>query len=143
MAPWDDSTAKDPTAVRLPSLVVCWPGIYFCGHRHAGCGASRAAHNAIFDSRRCLLYPLVRALACVAVKQSHVRAADSGMGAGSLHSAACKDGCISIMALVGGSSVAFALSSTGARLAATGLIAVGLIAVAIIPTCAMPPKDNE
>ncbi len=49
----------------------------------------------------------------------------------------------SIMALVGGSSVAFALSSTGARLAATGLIAVGLIAVAIIPTCAMPPKDNE
>ncbi len=46
-----------------------------------------------------------------------------------------------VMAIVGGSSVTFALSSTGARLAAAALVAVGLITVALIPTCSVQAKD--
>lgn len=48
----------------------------------------------------------------------------------------------SVMAIVGTSSVVFALSSLGARLATAALVAAGLITVALIPTCPVRTKDR-
>ncbi len=46
-----------------------------------------------------------------------------------------------VMAIVGTSSIVFALESTAARLGTAALVAVGLITVAVIPTCSPEQQD--